>query len=396
MNKQIVDTSTMRKKAYLHLGLHKTGSSAIRTAMRKFHEEGVLKKYKYDFWDKEISMHELHRFVDDVDFCAKLIAKHIHTPERETWREAIVTTNAALSSYQKDGAYILTDKFAPVFAKAFEGYDVHISFYLRRQDIYSESFWAEMVKEGLYCGDLLTHIETREKHLYYKPLLDSYAKYFGKENITVRVYDRSQFYKGNIVNDFLHIVGLEDLARHWHEKHTNPSFSPAALRLIHANNAQHKLHKDEVAKHIESLDAEYEKGAITRTEYAIRYCYFSHGFDLYENTQRRTYIRLLSLYGLHGHGGKGYMQEDTRRAFLEKYKEDNAAVAREYLGREDGILFDDTMPKHIVDTGEPSGTDVAQVLLPIIAHLDERIEKLEKQCSEFETLFKNAVKEGKL
>ncbi len=376
----------IKKKAYIHLGLHKTGSSAIRHAMRKFHNEGILKKYKYDFWDREISVHELHRFLDDVDLCAKLITENINTPEREAWRDAIVTTNAAFSSYQKDGAYILTDKFAPVLAKAFKDYDVHISFYLRRQDIYSESFWAEMVKEGLYCGDLESHVASREQSLYYKSLLDTYAQYFGKENITVRVYDRKQFYKNNIVNDFLRIVKLEDLSNEWYEKNTNPSFSPAALRMIHANNAQHKLNHAEVVKRIEMLDAEYAKGDISRTDYAIRHCYNSHGFDLHENTYRRTYIRLLSLYGLNSHVNKGYMKEQERRIFLEKFKEDNAAVAREYLGREDGVLFDDKMPEHIVGTGEPSATDVAQVLLPIIAHLDERIEKLEKQCIDLKSL----------
>ncbi|HEC1786329.1 TPA: hypothetical protein R1733_001172, partial [Campylobacter lari] len=61
----------------------------------------------------------------------------------------------------------------------------------------------------------------------YKILCENYKNIFGKENIIVRLFDKNEFYQGDLLKDFIHSVGLE-----WDDKFIIPPKQNETLDLI--------------------------------------------------------------------------------------------------------------------------------------------------------------------
>ena len=138
--------------------------------------------------------------------------------------------------------------------------------------------------------------------LDYDDILAKISKYVGKENITVRIFDKKSFVGGSIQADFLDAVHLQYTDEY---KLLAPMQNPSLTK----NNIEIKR----VLNTLPDLDK-----------------------------QKNSYFRkLLTEASAEGEEGSSHMfSEEEDRKFLEKYQEGNAKIAREYLGR-DGDLFDD-------------------------------------------------------
>lgn len=93
------------------------------------------------------------------------------------------------------------------------GYQVHMIVYFRRQDQFLTSNWNQNVKGriGTLCEELFDDfLEKVDKdvRLNYYEKLERVAAVIGKENITVRRFDKSKFVNGSIHSDFLSVIGL--------------------------------------------------------------------------------------------------------------------------------------------------------------------------------------------
>lgn len=93
--------------------------------------------------------------------------------------------------------------------------EYNVIVYLRRQDLYAESLWNQNVKGkaayqksfeefayGSYCKYALD----------YKRGLTRLEETFGKQSLTVRIYDRAQLKDGDSAADLMDAVGIEDLS----------------------------------------------------------------------------------------------------------------------------------------------------------------------------------------
>ena len=83
---------------------------------------------------------------------------------------------------------------------------VKVIIYLRRQDEYLESFYAQEIQHGL---DTSFSDFVSQRTPDYFQLCTQLAGYFGKSNVTVRVYDSKQFSRGSIFSDFLSVLDIE-------------------------------------------------------------------------------------------------------------------------------------------------------------------------------------------
>ncbi|EOG1381512.1 hypothetical protein ACK3EZ_001444 [Campylobacter coli] len=61
----------------------------------------------------------------------------------------------------------------------------------------------------------------------YKTICKNYINVFGKENIIVRLFDKNEFYQGDLLKDFIHSIGLE-----WDNKFRIPERENETLDLI--------------------------------------------------------------------------------------------------------------------------------------------------------------------
>jgi len=94
------------------------------------------------------------------------------------------------------------------------GFAVKIIVYIRRQDYYVSSLWNQSVKTAIRkeisqmtFEEYLQNIPPAEQ-LDYDTKLKSITDVLGKENVTVRVFEREKFKECSLYADFLQCVGL--------------------------------------------------------------------------------------------------------------------------------------------------------------------------------------------
>jgi len=211
------------------------------------------------------------------------------------------------------------------FKEAFKEFDIKIVCYLRRQDDYIESLYNQWVKGiGAELYDIIFENPSPDGHKYkideknapnihmakfingmlnvdYYAHLSEWAELYGKENIVVRPYEKSRLPQGIERDFFKNILNIgED-----------------SLKSL-------KLYGD--------INAGFKKDII---EYKM-------ASRLFELTNE--------IYSLNDSPALAYLDENNKKniltakqgsKILEYYGESNARIAREYLRRENGALFDD-------------------------------------------------------
>jgi hypothetical protein len=188
------------------------------------------------------------------------------------------------------------------------GLETKIVVYLRRQDLFIQSYWAQKVKET----STTTFSKYIESKKYNKLKFDYYDRlneiegFVGKENMIVRVYEKGQFKNNDLTDDFLDAVGLEmndDFVVE--DRIYNPSLNGIYLevkRLLNYN-PEFKIAKSYVVPLIYKVMAD------------------NSAVGSFNSSQ--------------------YFSADEQAEFLAQYSEGNSLVAKEYLNRADGRLFYD-------------------------------------------------------
>jgi hypothetical protein len=92
-------------------------------------------------------------------------------------------------------------------------YQFKIIIYLRQQDDYAESLYKQFIKThnfyNYYSKTIHEFIEEFECLLNFKDILSYWEEAFGKENLIVKIYDKSKFHQKNIFSDFLEIFQIK-------------------------------------------------------------------------------------------------------------------------------------------------------------------------------------------
>ena len=187
-------------------------------------------------------------------------------------------------------------------------FTVKVIVYLRRQDLYIPSYWAQRVKEDETADfkGFMAEKKYKKHRLDYYDRLKEIESLAGQGNLIVRVYEREQYgmEKGAIAYDFLHSIGIEDCSRFiLPDRIVNPSMSGTYL--------------------------EYKRMLNANPVFAVRMSFASK--LIMSVMRKKGYDRALV--------PSDYYEGDEQSRFLAAYADQNAAVAREYLAREDGRLF---------------------------------------------------------
>ena len=175
---------------------------------------------------------------------------------------------------------------------------VRIVIYLRRQDAYYVSSYAQHVRGGSTAN--WRSAESFENLvLDYRVLLDRWESAFGRESICVRVFERGQMAGNDAVADFMAFVGCP---------------------LAGAVNV-------EINVSLGARETEFLRRLNPR---------FPRFVDGQLNEQRRSLVQALT-----GISGGPPLRLDRQYALeiIARYRDSNAAIAAKYLGRTDGQLF---------------------------------------------------------
>jgi hypothetical protein len=216
--------------------------------------------------------------------------------------------------------------------------------YLRRQSDHVCSAYQQTVRGGETrpLSEVLENRATSARYRYCD-LLSGWAEAFGKDNLRVRPFERSAFPGGDLISDFLSAIGVPD----------DESFD----RPLGQQN--------------EGLDAK-------RTEFLRRLNpLVPVSIDGRKNPMRGDLVQLLKQ---RTEGATLRLSPAEAEHFDGVWAEQNERVAREFLGRSDGVLFRDR-PRSLEDGGraELGAEETLRIFSELWNARTQRIRELEEK-----------------
>jgi hypothetical protein len=151
----------------------------------------------------------IHTPQDALDYRAKLLA-HLHQQVAAAAGSAdtllFSSENLTGNISGQAGVQNLADFLSEIAG------DVRIIVYLRRQDDALLSMYGEYMRRGFsdvtfpeFVANCLTDVH-RVPHIFHRRILEFWVNAFGRDRITVRLFDRAEMAGGDIVTDFLGTV----------------------------------------------------------------------------------------------------------------------------------------------------------------------------------------------
>ena len=343
---------------YLHVGMPKTATTALQNFLplnnkllntmgfdypdMPFHFEGVSpvrNGHFLTFWNSRKKHPEWSKGIELIE---KSFKKHPN----------VILSDESLWSRQR------IEKFWHNIKRVFKkmGVSIKVIVYLRRQDEQLESHWNQKVKNSPVSlptsfDDYLSGGGYAYMPFEYDKALDRIAARIGKDNLIVRVYDRRRFVGGTIFSDFLNALGLE-----WSDDF---QLLPYTSNVRLPNNAVEikRIANPLFYKKDENYD--FYCDAISD----------AFGMELMKDRPRADTTMF---------------SPQQREEFMARYNEGNAYVAREYLDRDDGILFEDdpnTLPEWKYDDKEMM-EDTVRILAAADTYIFRQQEEMTRKLAQ--------------
>ncbi len=210
----------MTTKVVLHVGLHKTGSSALQEFLSA--NTALLASLGAEYPER-LSAFPAHQELAwclmkqapawaDRAYVAKEVLSHYRRQAEESDREILILSSEDLSSLDTDPASI------EALRETFADYDVSIVVYLRPQIDFLVSLYHHAVRSGNEQRTFLEYFQesVRLRAVQYERRLAVWNRIFGHEHLLIRHYDRATAKQGGIAKDFFEAleldVSLDDVA----------------------------------------------------------------------------------------------------------------------------------------------------------------------------------------
>lgn len=247
------------KKLILHIGAHKTGTTTLQNWL--FENNDLLAKHDmtYVIAGPHRHLHAALGFVDPDNLVphgaqvvqSDRIVQALNTGQTDT---VIACAENFSFFFERGPIAALHDLLKPHVD------EIQIVTYLRRQDAHAVSHYQEGAKpdrraEEQLFGHALTALPPADApfdlYLDYERRVGLWIDVFGAQNVTVRVFDRNTLVGGDVVSDFMDVMGLPapDLDK-VEEHNVSLGFSAATVgRMMNARGMGVEL-KDRVLSHI--------------------------------------------------------------------------------------------------------------------------------------------------
>ena len=206
----------MRRKLYLHIGFHKTGTSAIQEYLSGKRDllaaQGIYYPESYD-----------RRYPGHVDLSWALDGDRPwwSTVSEEDADNVLEYYSERMSATRCDSVILSSEDFSllgyggkAAITKVkdyFSRFDVQVVAYVREPAQFILSLYCHAVIEGLDLGDIGNYIDNHfdPKDADYVARLEPWRQVFGAESVRVRAYEPKQFKQGSLALDFFDLLGVD-------------------------------------------------------------------------------------------------------------------------------------------------------------------------------------------
>ncbi|MGK7936150.1 MAG: hypothetical protein AB4206_10195 [Xenococcaceae cyanobacterium] len=314
------------KKLFLHIGLHKTGSTTLQTFLLQ--NKKVLSDFGYLYPKIGIpptlmGHHNLAWLLNNDKRADSNFGnwQQLHEEIKDSNFNKIIISSEDFESANR--------RFIHDLKSNLESYEVKVIVYIRRQDRQIESQYTQHTKDGIFSGDLLSFCEKMRNNSDFYRLLESWKQEFGNDNLIVRPLEKEQI--PNICHDFLRHININEIDYFTNVKNQNTKPGRKTIEIL-------KL----VNRIYENKPQERKKAYLRKiVNFTAKYW-----------SDQRNY-RLLSY-------------SDASK-IMKWYEQSNQAIAREYLGRENGILFYEQLEPYENEAFDLEDLSIEELLSLILA-----------------------------
>lgn len=294
----------IKEHLYLHIGTNKTGSTTIQYCLKE--NQTLLKSQGYYypmegayFYPPEASPSLLaHALLGnrptymanpniDREACVSEIIRDIKQSDCE---KVIISSEHFHSAKTVDDVKEIASVFLGLFKK------ITVIVYLRRQDTRLESSWSQGVKTGIISKSFEDFLSKHSGWNYFE-MLNLWAEVFGKNNLVVRPFEKEQFFKNDLLQDFLKTIDCTAEISDSRLRNQSPPVEFLEVLRIFWKTIPGHLERRPLLRVLRSLPIK-----IDTTNYTL-------------------------------------FTPESRKMFLDLNRESNRLVAQEYLGRSNGLLF---------------------------------------------------------
>lgn len=214
---------------YIHAGMPKTGTTALQSFLKE-NMKSLPKKIgmlhpKTGLRANRVSHIDLFPVTNEIwNELAREISLH-------RGKDVVISyENIALNNFS-----FLEGKAFDLIQKVFHGYTIKIILYIRRIDDYIKSRFAQELRASgreTYAAYFELMRQKRNPCLYVSDLIKKAEGIIGKDNLIVRIYDRSKLHNNDIISDFFSIFNIKLPKNMKFASRTNPSLPSQSLPFL--------------------------------------------------------------------------------------------------------------------------------------------------------------------
>lgn len=346
------------KKAIIHIGAHKTGTTSIQLQLhdnsRKLKDINVNYPMDFDHFDNKgwFGQHAIAKALRQGPGVDKnMLERYANVLDKISHLSR--DTDTILSS--EDFSLLSLEQITKL-KELLDGFECHIVFYVRRQDESSQSLYQTAVIHNKYSHDFEYFFKNSAWHFDYYTIATLWEKVFGHNRIHVRCFDRRSFKGGDVVKDFVHVV----------EGILGRSLGHGAWKIrIPESNKGLPMHVIALVRYYNSFpDAEPAIQSLVELSRI-----------LYGTAKIKHDI----------------IPPSMRRRVIDQFEEGNIKLCKEFLGSsEDKNMFDNTetseTDKEWIDAHSGRGFQLKQLALDatnLIKNLENELDSLRSSAEKF-------------
>jgi len=329
----------MQPLMFLHMGYPKTGTTALQQFFSDNEDQLLARGILYPKTGRIGTAHYALNFslgIGEYD-------KSAHQIDRpDSLRSALLkeASSTSLRAVLVSSEYFITVKSAETVSEFFRDFDVRPIIYLRRHDHAMESSYGQSVKTNALppWGSSIESFIMYQLGIStipwdYLATLRKFAEAFGANKLIVRPFERTQL-KPNLFADALRVMGFKGDTQEF-------SFPSEGLNASPTPEITYLLDLVQRA----NISEDVRKNAIS--------CLIQH-------SNKRPPTESVA-----------YLAPQLRNALVSRYRDSYSVIAREFLGRSNGVLFEESMPNPAspwIRPHVPNSQELVNLLLTAFAN----------------------------
>lgn len=218
-----------RKRAVLHIGTHKTGTTALQAALHA--NSGLLRSAGICFYpglfkrNNHVELQFAAMRLDRDSPFKRRFGRRIKVPLDEDFRPNVIAYVRSFMALSQEERFIFSaeglsflrypDETA-VLGQMFDGCDVEVVVYFREKKSFLEAWSVHTVNctpEQKSDKNSWAYCQEDSWLVDYDALVRAYAKQFGENTMRVRSYEADKEAFGGTVGSFLTLLGLDENLR---------------------------------------------------------------------------------------------------------------------------------------------------------------------------------------